>query len=152
MAAAIAIVFKDYISPVVSGFIMAFGSDLNIGDHVKIGQHKGIIKDIRMSKLALQTDDDDIIFIPNDKVYLTEIMNYTTLEIKRVSIPFSLPSTSVKSVVELENELINELSEYHTYINKDSFNLKVVNIFKDFIEFKFQYSMAQRNPELEKNI
>jgi small-conductance mechanosensitive channel len=152
VAAAIAIVFKDYISPIISGFIMAFSSDLNIGDNVKIGLHKGIIKDIKMSKLALQTDDDDIIFIPNDKVYLSEIMNYTTLEVKRVSIPFSLPSTSVKSVVDLENELINELAEYQNYINKDSFNLKVVNIFKDNIEFKFQYSMAQRNPELEKNI
>ena len=44
-----------------------FSKELNIDDYVKIGDYKGKILDINLSKVVLQNDDDDILYLPNDK-------------------------------------------------------------------------------------
>src|SRR5690606_19448141 len=43
IAAAIAILSKDYISNAINGMILMFNNQISIGDHIKIGQHKGKI-------------------------------------------------------------------------------------------------------------
>jgi len=90
VAAAIAIISKDYVSGIISGIIISFSKEINIDDYVKIGDNTGKILEINLSKITLLNDDDDIIYIPNDKVYMSEIINYTKKEIKKVSIDFEL--------------------------------------------------------------
>lgn len=152
VAAAIAIVSKEFISSIIAGFVIVFSKQLTIGDYVKIGDQKGKVIDITLTKLALLNEDEDLIYIPNDSAYHSEVINYTKGEIKRVSISFELNSQFQGTVEELEENLIKELLEYRDQIKPHSFNLRIVEIKKDAISFKFQYSLDKIDRTLEKEI
>jgi small-conductance mechanosensitive channel len=140
------------VSAIIGGFIIAVTRDLSIGDFVRIGDYRGKIIDISLTKIALLNEDDDLIYIANDKAYLAEIINYSRGDIRRVSIAFELSTSFVGTVEALEANLIKELDQYKENIAPDSFNLRIVDISKDAISFKFQYTLAEVNRDLEKEI
>ena len=152
VAAAIAIVSKEFISAILAGFVIVFSKQITIGDYVKIGDQKGKVVDLTLTKLALLNEDEDLIYISNDKAYHSEVINYTRGEIKRVSIPFELNANFRGTVEELEENLIKELQIYKKQIDPKSFNLRIVEIKKDAISFKFQYSLDKIDRALEKEI
>ncbi|MBK6949120.1 MAG: mechanosensitive ion channel [Haliscomenobacter sp.] len=138
---------------IISGIIISFSSnEISVGDYLKIGTHKGKIIDLSLTKIAFLDEDDDIIFIPNTKVFSSEIVNYTKKQIRRVSIEFEAALTAVPSVEELEAYLTEALKDYHEYIEPGSFWLRVVDIRKDSLAMKFQYVLKQINRELELEI
>ncbi len=152
VAAAIAIISKDYISEIISGIIISFSNDLSIDDYVKIGDQKGKIVDLKLTKVAMLNEDDDMIFIPNNSVFSNELINYTKVEVKKVSVEFEVNLNFLNTVEELEEELIDCIQDYHRHIQKGSFNLKIVEIKKDSISLKFQYILHRLNRELEREI
>jgi len=151
-AAALAILSKDYISNVVSGTLIAFSDEINIGDTVQIGGKKGKVTDITLSKFILLNDDDDYVILPNSTVFSNEIINYTRREIRKTSIDFEIDIKYMKNVEELETVLIATLSEYHQLIKSDSYRLKIVEIKKDYVSMKFQYILDKPDRELERDI
>ncbi len=152
VAAAIAIISKDYISEVISGVIMSFSNDFSIGDYVNIAGHKGRILDLHFTRVELLNEDDDIIFIPNNKVFSSETINYTKRQLRKVSVEFEVDQKYIKTVESLEEDLIQSVSDYADNIVERSYNLKIVEIKKDSISFKFQYVLFQVDRELEKEI
>ena len=151
-AAALAIISKDYISTLINGIIISFSKELNIDDYVKIGEQKGKIIDINLSKVILQNDDDDILYLPNDKVYQSEIINYTKRDIKKISIEFELALTNHSTIEELEASLVESLKDFHDKIIPDSYNIKIVNVFHDYLVLKFQYVLLEVNRDVERQI
>ncbi|HMQ59862.1 MAG TPA: mechanosensitive ion channel [Flavilitoribacter sp.] len=152
IAAAIAIISKEYVSEIISGIIIVFSKQLSIGDYVKIGEHKGRITDLMLTKLALLNDDDEVVFLPNAKVYSNEIINYTKREIRRVSIPFEITLASLRTIEELERDLVKALHDHNEFIEPKSYYLRIVDIRKDSLLLKFQYVILHRDREMEKEI
>lgn len=152
VAAAIAIIFRDYIVEVISGIIISFSNFISLDDKVQLLGHKGRIVELSITKIGLINQDDDVIYIPNNKVYTSEIINYTKRGIKRVSIDFEMDLRYVKSIEDLEAKLIFELKPYESSIVNDSYTLKIENIFKDYLNMKFQYTLIYMDSELEKEI
>ncbi|MBK8515857.1 MAG: mechanosensitive ion channel [Saprospiraceae bacterium] len=152
VAAAIAIISKEYVSGIISGIIISFSKEINIDDYVQIGENKGKILEINLTKITLINDDDDIIYIPNDKAYLSEIINYTEKEIKKVSIDFELGMEYHTTIEQLEKSLAVALKDFHQYIEANSFNIKIVNVHHDYLSLKFQYKFKEVNREIEKLI
>lgn len=152
VAAALAIISKEFVASIISGIIISFSNDINIDDYVKIGINKGKILDITLTKTIMLNEDDDIIFIPNDKVYLSEIINYTRRDIKKVSIDFELDLIYLDSLNSLESALKENLKEYSHLIESNTLSLKIVDIHKDYLLFKFQFKLKEINRETEKLI
>ncbi len=152
VAAAIAIISKDFFADIISGVVISFSKEISIDDHVKIGDHRGKILDINIAKTALLNEDDDIIFIPNSTVFTSDVINYTKKQIKKTSIEFEIPSGSIDSIEELEEQLILSLVEYHHLIEPNSYYLRVVHIKKDLLSLKFQYNLIQFSREMERTI
>ncbi len=152
VAAAIAILTKDYIANIISGISISFSDEISIGDYVKIAEHKGKVMDISISRIALLNDDDDTIFIPNNTVFTSNIINYTKKGIRKVSIEFEMNLAFLDTIEELENDLIECLSDHHGSIEEGSFELKIVEIKKDSLDLKFQYTLKSINRELERDI
>ncbi len=149
VAAAIAIISKEFISAIISGFILAFSKMLNIDDYVQIGSYKGRIIDMTLTKIHLLNEDDDLIIIGNDKVFYNEIINYSKGNLKRVSIPFSMDNKYISSVEDLESSLIREMHVFFDKIDQQSFNLRVSAVHKDYIDFKFQYTLKEIDKSTE---
>jgi small-conductance mechanosensitive channel len=152
IAAAIAIISKDYIANVVNGMILTFSDELSLGDYVKINEYKGRIININLSNIHLLNDDDDLIYIPNNTVFNGIVLNYTKRDTKKISIDFTINLDKLAGIEQLEVELARHLSEYARHIVPESFNLKVENIEKDSVSLKFQYVLKEQNKDLEKEI
>lgn len=152
VAAAIAIISKDYLVDIISGMIISFSNEISIDDYVKIGEHKGKVLDINLTKIALINEDDDIVFLPNNKVFSGEIVNYTKGQIRKVNIEFELDLRFLKTIEELEDDLINCLADYHAQMEKDKFLLRIVNINKESLSLKFQFQLLQVNREIEREL
>jgi small-conductance mechanosensitive channel len=152
VAAAIAIISKDFIADIISGIVISFSKEISLDDFVKIGDHRGKIVDINIAKTAILNEDDDIIFMPNSTVFTSDVINYTKKQIKKTSIDFEVATNSIGSIEELEDQLIDSLHEYHHLIEPNSYFLRVVNIKKDFLVLKFQYNLIQFSREMERQI
>lgn len=153
VAAAIAIISKDYISNLINGMIITFSNQISMEDYVQIGQHKGKINNIGLINISMLTDDDDIIYIPHNTAFAAEIVNFTKKDSKKTSIDFELDLDCLPATVnDLENNLISTVQVFKEHIQEDSYHLKIVSIKKDTVYLKFQYLVQKRDRELEKKI
>lgn len=152
VAAAIALVTRDYIADFFSGIYLSFSNTFGIGDYVKLDNHKGRIIEIGMLKIKILNDDDDLVIMPNFKVYFNEIINYTRRDARIMSIDFQVGLKNVRSIEELEKDLIRTLDSFSEYIMSKSYNLKVVEMKADYLEMKFQYKLKNIDPLLQREI
>lgn len=139
LAAALALITKDYISNLINGMYMTFARIVNIGDTVKIAESKGKIIDITLSNVHLLNEDDDIVYIPNNYVFASEIINYTRRELKKSSVDFELDVNHIEHLEKLENEIIFALNDLKDLIQQGSMVLKVNKIDHEHCSFKFKY-------------
>jgi len=152
VAAAIAIVTKDYIIDIISGIILSFSSYIKTDDYIKTGELSGKVIDMTLSKILLLNDDDDIIAVPNNKAFSNEIVNYTRKASKKVTIEFEMLLASLYTVEDLEHSMIQVLEEFKPYIEEDSYYLRIEKIHADSISLKFQYILKRMNRTIEKEI
>ena len=152
VAAAIAIITKEYINDFLVGLYFSFSQNFEIYDYVKMGEHKGKITELQILKIRLLNDDDDSILIPNSKVYNSEIINYTRRDIRLMSIDFELTTANVSTLEQLEEDLSNSLADFKEYIEPGSFNLRIVDMKKDYVELKFQYRLKKFDIEMQRQI
>lgn len=152
VAAAIAIVTREFLTDILSGIFMSFSENLRIDDYVRIGEVKGKVLDMGLQKITFLNDDDDVIYIPNYKVYSSEITNFTRGNQRRMSIDFQIAIDYVDDVENLERDMVENLKDFHKYVEKDSYNLKIVNLTKDFLDLKFQYTMKNLDRDLYRDI
>jgi small-conductance mechanosensitive channel len=150
--AGIAILTKDYVSNMINGMIITFSGQLTIGDNVRIGLHRGRIVDITLQNIHLLNDDDDYIYIPNNLVFVSDVVNYTKRQVKRTSIEFEIDLKYLTNVEELERNMIETLRPFHMLIKDDSYYLRVTEVKKDLVMMKFQYILKEPNKELERQI
>jgi small-conductance mechanosensitive channel len=152
VAVAFVIIAKEFINDLIVGIYNSFSDDFEIGDYVKIDNQKGKILEIGLLKLKLHDDNDVIVFIPNSKAYSNEIVNYTKRDIRQMNIDFQLDIKFVKNIELLEKELKNSLENFSEYIVEDSYNLKIVEVKKDYLDFKFQYKLNHMDRDLQIDI
>ena len=152
VAAAIAIVTRDYIADFLSGLYLSFSNTFEIGDYVKLEQHKGRIVEIGMLKIKILNDDDDVVILPNFKIYQSDIINYTKRDVRLLSLDFELALAHVVSIQDLEKDLVVTLKEFSQYIEPKSYKLKVEEVKADYIRLKFQYKLLKIDSLLQREI
>jgi small-conductance mechanosensitive channel len=152
VAAAIAIITKEYIADFLVGLYFSFSRNFEINDYVRMGEFRGKITELQIFKVRLLNDDDDSVLIPNSKIYNTEITNYTRRDHGLMSVDFELGVSNISTIERLESDLTNSLQELMEFIEPDSFNLRIVEMRKDSVEMKFQYKLKQFDRELQRQI
>jgi small-conductance mechanosensitive channel len=152
VAAAFAILTKEYIVDFISGIYLSFSNTFEINDYVRIDNQKGKIVEISMLKVKILNDDDDIVIIPNSKVHFNEIINYTKRDIRFMTVDFQIALKYLANIEQLEKELILSLKSFSEYIEPKSYNLKVVELKMDYLELKFQYQLKLVDMDLQRKI
>lgn len=152
VAAALAVLSKDYVGSIISGMILAFSEEVSVGDYVEIGTNKGKVIDMNLSRLVILSDDDEVIYVPNNNVFNSNIVNHSKRSVKKTTIEFELEWRFIKSVEEFERILIANISEYHDAIMQDTLRLSIMEIKHNFIHLKFQYILKEPNRDIEKSI
>ena len=152
VAAAIAILTKEFMLDFISGIYLSFSHTFEVNDYVKIDNQKGKIVEISMFKVRILNDDDDSVIIPNSKVNFNEIINYTRRDVRLMTVDFQLSLQYLDSIEKLEKEIISSLATFNEYIEPKSYNLKVIDMKKDYLELKFQYTLKLADMEMQRKI
>lgn len=152
VAAAIALLTKDYITNMINGLIIMFSDQLSLGDQVRIGEYKGKVMDITLINVVLQNDDDDIVIIPNSVVFTSIVLNQSKQNIRKLTLEFELDHKHPFTIRGLEERLRNCVAGYARSFTPESFSLKTIEIKKDFVQFKVQLVMPLADKETERQI
>ncbi len=152
VAAAVALLSKDYITNMINGLIIMFSDQLSLGDHVRIGDYKGKILDITLINLILLNDDDEQIIVPNSLVFTAVVTNQSKQNVKKVTIEFELDRKLPYTPDQLEERLKKSIEGYNNTYVKDSFRLRTMDIKKDHVVFKVQLTLPFVDKALEQRL
>lgn len=152
VAAALALLTKDYITNMINGLIIMFSDQLSLGDHVRIGDVKGRVMDITLINVVLQNEDDDLVIIPNSVVFTSVVLNQSKQNIRKLTLEFELDHKHPFTIRGLEDRLRASIDAYSRHFTPESFSLKTIEIKKDFVQFKVQLLMPTANRETERLI
>src|SRR5690554_1707652 len=152
VAAAIAIVTKDYITNMINGLIIMFSDQFTLGDTIKIGEYEGKITDVTLLNMVLVNEDSDLVMIPNNILLTSQAINHSKQHVRKLTFEFEMKIVPGLDVNEIEAQLRSVTLEFEQYINTESFYLKTMAINKDGVRFKCQFLMNTYVKGLEKKI
>jgi small-conductance mechanosensitive channel len=151
VAAAIALLTKDYITNIVNGLIIMFSEQLEIGDKIFVGKHTGFIRDITLVNLVLKGETGEIILIPNNMIFSSEVVNYSKNDSHQVIIDSEIPFHSKVQLEELETVLSKQLKPFSERIFIDGAQLNVLQRKPESLVIRFQFPIKTGEKEIEKN-
>ena len=152
VAAAIAIVSKDFVNDLIVGIYYSFTDVFEVGDYVRFYTYRGRVTDIGLLKVKILNDNDDVVILPNGKIYTSEIINYTRRDVRLLSIDFEMDIKAITDVNELERELIESIRGFSDLIEPNSYLLKIVEVKKDYMEVKFQFRLKYMDRERQREV
>ncbi len=89
VALAVALALKDSLGSLANGVIIIFSKPFKKGDSIKISGYTGTVQEIRLFNTKLLTADNDTVIIPNSEVLGSDLVNYSTMPIRRIVFNFT---------------------------------------------------------------
>lgn len=102
---ALSLAVQDLLSNLLSGFVILMTKPFIGGDFIELGGISGTVKSIGFMHTRLTTADQKTIYIPNHEICISNIINYSRAETRRVGLVIS---ASYDSPVEDVKRSINE--------------------------------------------
>ena len=152
VAAAIAIISKDIVSDILTGFIISFSKDLALGDYVKISNYKGKVIDINIYKIVLQTDHGELVYIPNSKAYFADISNYTRKEKYQIRLELSIAFSHNLSVKDISGIAKRRILENSNKLLPETLEINVISLLKDEYKVEILYNQKEFDFELANEV
>lgn len=90
---AVGIALKDIIENFISGILLLFARPFALGDQVKLGDYEGVVTDMQIRASTIKTYNNELVVIPNSKIYGNPIVNHSALGHRRYEVAFD---TSLK--------------------------------------------------------
>ncbi len=114
---------QELVSNLLSGMAISSEKPFKIGDWVTIGTVSGTVVDIKFRSVKVKTADNTTVTILNSKVLNESIINYATIDSRKLDVILRLPlNTSSYQVEDLMNSLKNYL---HNIEEVDKNNIQV---------------------------
>lgn len=154
IAAALAILFKDYIISFINGLIIMFSKEIRLKDYVQIGEYRGRITNISFRVIEMKTDHGDYMYLPNNIVFTDEIINFSKGSSKNVRIELNLENSYKKSYEKIKGEIkqktFENFSEVVNSINE--INIRINKIEKDYFNIIIELEVTKYNYKIELKI
>lgn len=100
----------------------------------------------------VKNDEDDIVLIPNNAAFTEKIVNKSVNQSNKLSVKFELPLYAAANMEELEEKL-KKLLMYHPDVHwTDDVALKVVNIGKDYVQYKIEFNALNSTNKLHRQL
>lgn len=146
VAMAIAVLFRDYITNLLSGLFIMFSEQLSVGDRVQVGEHKGRIMDVTFANILLQNEEDDIVMVPNNLVFTHSMVNLSAHRSNLFTVKFELPLNLATDIKTLEKEIQDTVRNHPNLKDDNDLTLLVEEIGKDFVRYKIElYAISSSN-------
>lgn len=152
VAMAITVLFRDYITNLISGLFIMFSEQWSIGDRIKVGNHKGRIIDINFANIEIQNEEDDIVLVPNNFVLTNPMVNLSAHRSNLFTVKFELPLSVAVDIVNLESNIRAFLCNHPNLDNNIEPKLIVENVAKDFVNYKIELYANGSSNKLHREI
>ncbi|MCH6198502.1 mechanosensitive ion channel family protein [Aquiflexum sp. LQ15W] len=124
VAAAIAILTKDYVNNIINGLIIMFTDQFSLGDTIKIGENTGVIEDITLLNVVIKKEDGYKTIIPNNLVLGVQVTNYSRLDHRKVDFQMDMPFPTKFKLTQIEGILVENFEK--RIKKKEVANIKIV--------------------------
>jgi len=125
---AIAFAAKDILENFLSGVMIFSEKPFKIGDYVKTTEVNGTVEEIGLRSTRIRTFDNTLIVVPNSKLSMQAIENYTDRKVRRVVMTLGLVYDTSTAKLEKAKQIIIDILK-HTkkvtttyYVMFDKFN------------------------------
>ncbi|WP_302632367.1 mechanosensitive ion channel family protein [uncultured Clostridium sp.] len=116
---ALSLALKGSLANLAGGVIILVARPFNVGDFIETTEHSGVVEKISIFYTYLVTFDNKQILIPNGILTDSSIVNYSSKEIRRVDITFSV--SYEEDVIRVKNVLINILKNNELVLEEPEF-------------------------------
>lgn len=116
---ALSLALKGSLANLAGGVIILVARPFNVGDFIETTEHSGVVEKISIFYTYLVTFDNKQILIPNGILTDSSIVNYSSKEIRRVDLTFSV--SYEEDVIRVKNVLINILKNNELVLEEPEF-------------------------------
>ena len=116
---ALSLALKGSLANLAGGVIILVARPFNVGDFIETTEHSGVVEKISIFYTYLVTFDNKQILIPNWILTDSSIVNYSSKEIRRVDLTFSV--SYEEDVIRVKNVLINILKNNELVLEEPEF-------------------------------
>jgi small-conductance mechanosensitive channel len=152
IAAALAVVFKDYILNGLNGMILMFGDNYRIGDFIEVNGMKGQIEDLTLLNVKLKNDEDNVVIIPNNLMAASTTINYSQNPKHFSTLDFEIRTSQSLSYEALQESMQEVLNKHKNELREDSYALHVREYTDDLIHYRLRYGLKKYDHILSRQI
>ncbi len=103
--------FQDIARNFASGIVLLFERSIQVGDFIQIGEHLGVVEEVRTRSIVLKTLDRISIIVPNSRVLSEEVINWNHRKsVTRLHLPIGVAYES--DVAKVKSALLQAAEEH----------------------------------------
>ncbi|WP_319418948.1 mechanosensitive ion channel family protein [Pleurocapsa sp. FMAR1] len=103
--------FQDIARNFASGIVLLFERSIQVGDFIQVGDHLGVVEEVRTRSIVLKTLDRVSIIVPNSRVLSEEVINWNHRKsVTRLHLPIGVAYES--DVAKVKSALLQAAEEH----------------------------------------
>ena len=103
--------FQDIARNFASGIVLLFERSIQVGDFIQVGEHKGVVEEVRTRSIVLKTLDRISIIVPNSRFLTDEVINWNhRRSVTRIHLPIGVAYGS--NVKKVKSALLQAAAEH----------------------------------------
>ena len=103
--------FQDIARNFASGIVLLFERSIQVGDFIQVGEHLGVVEEVRTRSIVLKTLDRISIIVPNSRFLSEEVINWNhRRSVSRIHLPIGVEYGS--DVKKVKAALLQAASEH----------------------------------------
>lgn len=136
VAMAIALIFREYITNMISGLIIMFSDKYEVTDYIKIGEYSGRIENMSLQNVQIRNEDGDTVLIPNNAFFTSNIVNKSIDNKGSFVMDFQIPILYSTKEILIEKFTEEFFSQQKDIPNLKSYKLSISKLTYEYIQFK----------------
>lgn len=143
-AATVAVGFamKDTIAALVAGLAIFFDKPFKIGDRIEWGEFEGTVTDIRLRATKVETYDNELLTVPNDKITNEVVKNLSARDQRRFDLTFGI---GYEDDIENAKYLIHStVSDVEGVLDDPDPTVHIENLGDTAVELRLRFWVATR--------
>ncbi|MEL6494288.1 MAG: mechanosensitive ion channel domain-containing protein [Cyanobacteria bacterium J06623_7] len=103
--------FQDIARNFASGIVLLFERSIQVGDFIQVGEHLGVVEEVRTRSIVLKTLDRISIIVPNSRFLSDEVINWNhRRSVTRIHLPIGVAYGS--DVKKVKSALLQAAAEH----------------------------------------
>jgi small-conductance mechanosensitive channel len=103
--------FQDIARNFASGIVLLFERSIQVGDFIQVGEHLGVVEEVRTRSIVLKTLDRISIIVPNSRLLSEEVINWNHRKsVCRLHLPIGVAYGS--DVAKVKSALLQAAEEH----------------------------------------